>query len=70
MEKDVKKLVEAYEKFICGDAKIQKAIGAPGTTLSKSELEKQKFIDMYRSFKGHIIWYTTEVGPDVANKER
>ena len=52
MEKDVKKLVERYEKFTGSYVKVKKTSGAPGTTLSKSEFEKPKYIDTYRSFMG------------------
>ena len=38
MEKDVKKLVEGYEKYTGSDLKVKKSLGAPGTTLSKSDL--------------------------------
>ena len=41
MEKEVKKLVHGYNNFIRSDVKVQKTPGAPGTTLSKSELENQ-----------------------------
>ena len=51
-EKEVKKLVEGYKKFIGSGAKVHKIPGAPGTTLSKSELEKNKYIDKYRSLVG------------------
>ena len=35
MEKDVKKLVEGYEKYAGSNLRIQKTHGAPGTNLSK-----------------------------------
>ena len=38
MEKDVKKLVDGYDKFIGSDVKFQKIPGVSGTNLSKSEL--------------------------------
>ena len=38
MDKDIKKLVDRYEKFIGSDIKVQKTPGAPGMTLSKSDL--------------------------------
>ena len=34
IEKDVKKLVEGYEKYPVGGVKVQKTPGAPGKTLS------------------------------------
>ena len=38
MEKDVKKLVDGYDKFIGSDVKFHKTPGGPGTTLNKSDL--------------------------------
>ena len=40
MEKDVKKLVEGYDKNTGGEVKVQKTSGAPGTTPKKSDLEE------------------------------
>ena len=37
MEKDVKKLVEGYEKYTGSDVKVQKTPGDPGTILSKRD---------------------------------
>ena len=39
-------------------------------TLSKSYLEDPDNINKYRSFVGHLMWYTTKVGPDVVNAAR
>ena len=39
MEKEANKLVEGYKKYTGSDVKVQKTLGAPGKTLSKSELE-------------------------------
>ena len=70
MEKDVKKLVEGYDKYTGSDVKVQKNPGGPGTTLSKSELEEPHNIDDYMSSVGQLMWYTTKVGPDVENTAR
>ena len=70
MEKDAKKLVEGYGKYTGSDLRVQKNPGYPGTTLSKSYLEEPDNIDNYRSFMGQLMWYTTKVGPDVANTAR
>ena len=67
MEKDVKKLVEDYEKYTGSDLRVQKTPGAPGTTLCKSDLEDPDNINNYRSLVGKLMWYTTKVGPDMAN---
>ena len=67
MEKDVKQLVEGYEKFIVSVVKIKKTLGAPGTTLSNSDLEEPKGIYKHRSFVGRLMLYNTKLGPDVAN---
>ena len=40
MEKDVKKLVEVYDKNTGGEVKVQKTPDAPGTTPKKSDLEE------------------------------
>ena len=47
-EKDVKKLVEGYDKNTWGEVKVQKTPGTPGTTPSKSELEEPQDISNYR----------------------
>ena len=39
MENDVNKMVEGYEKYTGSGIKVQKTPGAPGTTLSKSDLK-------------------------------
>ena len=70
MEKDIKKLVEGYEKYNGNDVKFQKNPGDPGTTLSKIDLEEPYNIDKYRSFVGQIMWHTTKVELDVANVAR
>ena len=70
MEKDVKKLVEDYEKYTGSDLRVQKTPGAPGTTLCKSDLEDPDNINKYRSFVGQLMWYTTKLGPDVENSAR
>ena len=70
MEKDVKKLLEGYEKHTGSDLKVQKTPGAPGMTPSKSGLEEPKDIDNYRSFVVHLMWYTTNLGPVVENTAR
>ena len=70
MEKDVKKLVEGYKKYTGNDFKVQKFPGAPGTTLSKTDLEEPYNINKYLSFVGKLMWYTTKVGPDVENASR
>ena len=49
MNKDIKKLVEVYEGCTGSDVKVQKTPGAPGTTLSKIDLEESYYIDKYRS---------------------
>ena len=52
------------------DLRVQKNIRAPGTTLSKSDLEELDNINKYRSFVVHLMWYTKNVGPEVANAAR
>ena len=69
-EKDVKKLVDGYEKFTGNDVKVQKTPGSPSTNICKIELKDPTDIDKYRSLSGHLIWYTVNVGPDVVNAER
>ena len=39
MEKDIKNIVEGYEKYTRRNLKVQKTLGDPGTTLSRSKLE-------------------------------
>ena len=48
MEKDIKKLVEGYEKNNWGEVQVQKTSGTPGTTQSKSDLEEPQDISNYR----------------------
>ena len=50
MEKEVKKLVEFYEKYTGSYVKVQKNPIDPCTTLSKSYLEEPYNIYKYRSF--------------------
>ena len=47
MEKGVNKLVEGYKKYTGSCVKFQKTPCAPGTTLSKSDLEEPQDIDKY-----------------------
>ena len=70
MDKDINKLVDGYKKFTGNALKVQKTPGAPGTTLSKSDIEEQKCIYQYIPLVGELMWYTTKVGPDVANEAR
>ena len=70
MYKDVKKLVEGYEKCNGSELKIQKNPRTPVTTLSKSDLEEPCNINKYRSFVGKLMCYTTKLGPDMANGAR
>ena len=70
MEKDVKKLVKGFNNHTGSNIKVQKTPGATGTAVSKSDLEEPQDIDNYRSFVVHLMWYTTNVGPDVANASR
>ena len=39
-------------------------------TISKSDLEEPYNINKYRSFVGQLMWYTTKVGPNMANAAR
>ena len=48
MDKDVNNLVEGYENYTGGDLKDQKTSGAPGMTLSKSDLKEPDNINKYR----------------------
>ena len=48
MEKDVKKLVEGYEKNNQGDVKVHKNPGAPGTTPNRIDLAEPQDISNYR----------------------
>ena len=57
-EKDVNKLVEGYKKYTCSDVTTQKNSDAPGTTLSKSDLEEPYNMDKYRSLVVQLIWFT------------
>ena len=47
MEKDVNKLLEVYENYTGGDIKVQKTPGAPGTNVSKSDLDEPYNIYKY-----------------------
>ena len=67
MDKYAKKIVECYKKYTGSDLRIQKTPGSLGTTLSKIDLEYPDNINKYRSFVGQLMWYTTNVGPDVSN---
>ena len=60
-------MVEGYEKYTGSNVKVKKHYGAIGTTLSKSDLEEPYNTDKHISFVEQLIWYTTKLGPDVAN---
>ena len=70
MKKDVKKLVDGYNKYTGRGVKVQKTPGSTGMTLCKIKLKEPTDIENYRSFVGQIMWYTMKVGPDMANTER
>ena len=70
MDKEVKKLVEGYEKYTGSDVKAPKNSGDLVTNISKSDLEEPYNIDKYRSFLGQLMWYTTKVGPEMVNVAR
>ena len=70
MQKDVKNIVEGYEKYTGSDLRIQKIPGASVPTISKSDLEDPDHINKYRSLVVQLMWYTTKVGTDVANAAR
>ena len=55
-EKDIKNLLEGYEKNTGGDVNVQKPPGAPGTTPSKSDLEEPQDISNYRWLMGQLMW--------------
>ena len=48
MEKDVKKLVEGNKNYTGSDLRVQKTPGAPGMTISKSDLEEPDDRNKYR----------------------
>ena len=60
-------MVEGYKRFIGRDVKVQKTPDSPGTDLSKSELEEPKDVDKYKNFVEKLMWYITNMGPDVTN---
>ena len=70
MDKDVKNIVEGYEKYNGGELKVQKTPGYPGTTQIKSDWEEPDNINKDRSFLGKLMWYKTKVVPDVENAAR
>ena len=70
MYKDMMKFVEGHKQYYGCDLKVQKTPGDPGTTLSKSNLEKPDNINKYRSFVEQLMWYKTKVGTDAANRAR
>ena len=69
MEKDVKNLKQCYKKYTGSDLRVQKTPGALGKTQSKIDLEEPDNINKYRSFMGHLIWYTTKVGPEAESQQ-
>ena len=60
-------MVKGYDKYTGGGVKVQKTPGDHVYTLIKIQVEEPKDIDKYRSFVGQSMWYTTNVGPDVAD---
>jgi hypothetical protein len=59
----------AFEKAMGRKAKPASTPGIPGKTMAKHEGEPFK-IQQYRSITGKVMWYTTKVGPEVANAAR
>ena len=57
MKKDVNKLLDGHKNFIGSEVDVKKTPGDTGTTLSKSDFEKPKEIDKYRSFLGQLMRY-------------
>ena len=70
MEKDVKKLVEGYEKYTWIYLRVKKTPGALVATLNKSYLEEPDNVYKYRSFMEQLICYTTNVRRDMTNAAR
>ena len=50
MEKYMKNIVEGYENYTGSELRVQKTPGAPGTNISKSDLEQPDNINNHRSF--------------------
>ena len=48
IKKNVKNLIEGYEKNTGGDVKVQKTPDTPGTTTSNTDLEEPQGINNYR----------------------
>ena len=70
MEKDAKNIVEGCKKRKGSDLRVQKTLGVPGTTLSKSDLEYPDNINKYKSSMGQLMLNRTKVVPDVGNAPR
>ena len=70
MNKYVKNLIRGYDKYTGSDLKVQKTPGDLCTAISKRELQETDHINKYRSLVGQLMWFTTKVGPYVANTAR
>ena len=57
-------------KLLGGTPRFREKTGAPGMTLSKSELKEPTYIDKYRSLLDQIMCYATNVGPYMTNIAR
>ena len=54
--KYVKKIGEGYANYTGSDLRTHKTPGAPGATLSKSDLEDPDNINKYISLVGQLMW--------------
>ena len=70
MEKNARNIIEGYKKYTGSELRVHKPLEPQEQLLSKSDLEHPNNINKYRSFVGQLMWYTTKVGPDMANTAR
>ena len=71
MPEMAKAIVLDFEKHIGREVKGTRTPGYPGTSLIKGDAKEEPVhMEMYRSLVGKIMYYTTKIGPDIANAAR
>ena len=69
MDKKVNATIAQYEKHIGGKVKVYDSPGKPHEYLEKHEGDPID-IEMYRSFVGQVMFFTTKLGPKLGNATR
>ena len=69
MDKKVNTTIAQYEKYIGKEAKVYDSPGKPHEYLEKHDGDPID-VEMYRSFVGQVMFFTTKLGPKIGNATR